>query len=213
MYLANINDYYCQIFLDIDFCLNLFWYFWNPQEALNKGTGRHAKAKVKTLKKWPNFIFAYIFSLIFYNQIDLDYCLCRSSRPEVFFKKGVLRNFAKFTGEHLRWSLFLNDRLWDWSFPSNFVKFLRTPFPPSLLKKRLWHRCFPVNFVRFLGTPFLTEHLQWLLLLMVYTIVLFQKNTNSGGGLEDISSCIEERACKDSRGQLTLYGAEVVLII
>ena len=48
---------------------------------------------------------------------------------------------------------------------------------------------------------------------MVYTIVLFQKNTNSGGGLEDISSCIEERACKDSRGQLTLYGAEVVLII
>ena len=25
----------------------------------------------------------------------------RSSRPEVFCKKGVLRNFAKFTGKHL----------------------------------------------------------------------------------------------------------------
>ena len=25
----------------------------------------------------------------------------RSSRPEVFLKKGVLRNFAKFTGKHL----------------------------------------------------------------------------------------------------------------
>ena len=24
---------------------------------------------------------------------------CRSSRPEVFFKKGVLRNFTKFTGD------------------------------------------------------------------------------------------------------------------
>ena len=29
----------------------------------------------------------------------------RSSRPEVFFKKVVLRNFAKFTGKHLCQSL------------------------------------------------------------------------------------------------------------
>ena len=26
---------------------------------------------------------------------------CRSSRPDVFCKKNVLRNFAKFTGKHL----------------------------------------------------------------------------------------------------------------
>ena len=31
----------------------------------------------------------------------------RSSRPEVFCKKGVLGNFTKFTGEHLCQSLFL----------------------------------------------------------------------------------------------------------
>ena len=31
----------------------------------------------------------------------------RSSRPEVFCKKGVLRNFTKFTGKHLCQSLFL----------------------------------------------------------------------------------------------------------
>ena len=31
----------------------------------------------------------------------------RSSRPKVFCKKSVLRNFAKFTGKHLRQSLFL----------------------------------------------------------------------------------------------------------
>ena len=30
----------------------------------------------------------------------------RSSRPEVFCKKGILRNFAKFTGKHLCQSLF-----------------------------------------------------------------------------------------------------------
>ena len=32
----------------------------------------------------------------------------RSSRPEAFCKKGVLKNFAKFTGKHLRQSLFFN---------------------------------------------------------------------------------------------------------
>ena len=31
-----------------------------------------------------------------------------STLPEVFCKKGVLRNFAKFTGKHLCQSLFLN---------------------------------------------------------------------------------------------------------
>ena len=34
--------------------------------------------------------------------------LFRSSRPEVFFKQGVLGNFAKFTGKHLCQSLFSN---------------------------------------------------------------------------------------------------------
>ena len=32
----------------------------------------------------------------------------RSSRPEVFCKKLILRNFAKFTGKHLCQSLFFN---------------------------------------------------------------------------------------------------------
>ena len=74
----------------------------------------------------------------------------RSSCPEVFCKKGILRNFAKFTGKHL-----------CHSFLFNSVASLR---PATLLKKRLWHRCFPKNFSKFLGTPFLTEHLRWLFL-------------------------------------------------
>ena len=32
----------------------------------------------------------------------------KSSRPEVFCKEGVLRNFSKFTGKHLWQSLFFN---------------------------------------------------------------------------------------------------------
>ena len=34
--------------------------------------------------------------------------ISRSSRTEVFRKKGILRNFAKFTGKHLCQSLFFN---------------------------------------------------------------------------------------------------------
>ena len=56
--------------------------------------------------------------------------------PEVFFKKGVLKNFAKFTGKHLCQSLFL------------YLK------PATLFKKDIWHWCFSVNFVKFLRTPF-----------------------------------------------------------
>ena len=47
---------------------------------------------------------------------------------EVFCKKGVLRNFAKFTGKHLCQSLFFNKVAGLRYLPVNFVKFLRTPF-------------------------------------------------------------------------------------
>ena len=52
--------------------------------------------------------------------------------PEVFYKKGVLKNFSKFTGKHLCQSLFFNKvskvkRDWRRCFPLNFEKFLRTP--------------------------------------------------------------------------------------
>ena len=36
----------------------------------------------------------------------------RSSCPEVFCQKGVLRDFAKFTGKHLRQSLFFNKEVY-----------------------------------------------------------------------------------------------------
>ena len=55
-------------------------------------------------------------------------------------KKGVLRNFAKFTGKHLCQVLF-------------FLK-VAGPESATLLKKRLWHSFFPVNFAICLRTPF-----------------------------------------------------------
>ena len=75
----------------------------------------------------------------------------------MFFEKGVLRNFTKFTRKHLRQSLFFN-------------KFAGLR-PATLLEKRLQRRFFPVNFVKFLRTPFLIEHLWWLLLSEVSGVV------------------------------------------
>ena len=62
----------------------------------------------------------------------------RSSRLEVFCKKSVLKNFAKFSGKHLSQILFFNE-----------VAGLK---PTILLKKRFWHGTFPVNFAKFLKT-------------------------------------------------------------
>ena len=75
-----------------------------------------------------------------------------SSRPYVFCKKGVLKNFIKFTGKHLCQSLF-------------FKKVAGRP--ATLLKNRLWHRCFSVNFVKFLRTSFFIDYSWWLLLKKV----------------------------------------------
>ena len=62
----------------------------------------------------------------------------RSSHQNCSERRGVLSNFAKFTGKYLCQSLFFNK-----------VKGF------SLWKVRLWRRCFHVNFVKFLRTPFL----------------------------------------------------------
>ena len=51
--------------------------------------------------------------------------------------------------------------------------FSAVPQPATLLKKRLWHRCFPVNFTKFIRTPFLTEHFQWLLLMVLFLFFIF----------------------------------------
>ena len=92
-----------------------------------------------------------------YSDIDSDdedefiETILRSSRPDVFCKKAVLKNFTKFTGKHLCLSVFFNNKVAGLG-------------PATLSKKRLWHRCFSVNFVKFLKNSFLTKHLLWLLL-------------------------------------------------
>ena len=58
----------------------------------------------------------------------------------MFFKIGVLKNFANFKGKHLCWILFL------------------IISPATLFKKRLKHGCFPVKLAKFLRTPFFLQN-------------------------------------------------------
>ena len=87
--------------------------------------------------------------------------LFRSSRPEMFCKRDVLKNFAKFTAKHLWQCLFFNKVAKQ--PPEVFCKkvFLKISQnsqentclrSATLLKKR--HRCFPMNFAKFLRTLF-----------------------------------------------------------
>ena len=73
-----------------------------------------------------------------------------SSRPDMFCKKTVLRDFPKFTRRHLCQSVFIT----------------KVARQGRLLcfKERPCFLVFPAYFVKFGRTPFLTEHFWWLLL-------------------------------------------------
>ena len=103
---------------------------------------------------FPSFKTILLTSHLTHNQSDLPLILVpagiwsyitskssRSSRPEVFCKNGVLRNFAKFSGKHLYQILFFNE-----------VAGLR----PELYQNE---NLAQLNFSKFLRTPFFIEHL------------------------------------------------------
>ena len=94
----------------------------------------------------------------------------------MFYKKGVLKNFTKFTGKHLCQGLFVN-KLAD----------LR---PATLLKKRLWHRCFSVNCVKGLRTPFLQKTSGPLLLKINPKFYDMEKETTKGPKKDSYGICI-----------------------
>ena len=79
---------------------------------------------------------------------DLALGIERNSSPEVFYDKGVLINFAKFTGKHVSESLLVMLQLQACNF----------------IEKRFWHRCFPVKFVKLLRIPLVAASVLMVLL-------------------------------------------------
>ena len=91
--------------------------FWN----ISKNT--FFTEHIRTTASGESFKIIIIQSPYFHRSKNLY----RSTRPEVFCKRGVLRKFAKFTGKQLCQRLLFR--------------------PTTLLKKSLCHKCFPMNWV------------------------------------------------------------------
>ena len=96
-----------------------------------------------------------------------------------FVKKGVLKNFAEFTGKHLCWSLF-----------SNNVAGLR---PATLLRKRLQHRCFPVNFAKFWKAPLSQNTFRRLLLVVSELYWINHQDPRNNRDILMILGCILQK--------------------
>ena len=79
----------------------------------------------------------------------------QNSHSQIFFKKGVLKNFANFTEKYPCWSLFLI---------KNFLQ--------DFIKKRFQHIYFSVKFAKFLRTPLVaTFETKYILQLPFYYIL------------------------------------------
>ena len=125
-----------------------------------------------------NIILAWTFSvsLLYLSLIAVvSFVFCfhrgfRNSRSEVFCKKSVLKNFAKFIGKHLCRSLFFTK-----------VAGLRSA---TLLKKRLWHTgVFLRIFAKMFKNSYFKEQRQWLLLKFLFNL------------FAEWSTCLERRYC------------------
>ena len=102
------------------------------------------------LKAYNSEIYSWFNQHFLRYRLSLNHSIYRSSHPDIFCNKGVLKNFRKFKEKNLCWSL---------SFTN--IAGLRLA---TLLKKRHRHRFFPVNFANVTRTPIYIEQFLWLFL-------------------------------------------------
>ena len=81
----------------------------------NSSTPKNKKTKKEKKKNQNSWSLLGIATEIFCK-------ISRSSHPEVFHKKDVLRNFTKFTGKHLCQSLFIYFLYHPWGFSSSKLR-------------------------------------------------------------------------------------------
>ena len=107
----------------VKFSLRVIWdYIYLVKYWLSNKIMKTEKRKIELDSKvmsWEGDLF-HAYSYYYCTKISWLFCYYRSSRPEVFYKKGGLRNFTKFTRKHLCQS--------NRCFPVNCAKFLRTSF-------------------------------------------------------------------------------------
>ena len=72
--------------------MDVKWFLYCTNTVINHST--QLKLQIYVLSSYPLSLYRF-------------FTMFRSNRLQMFFKIGVLRNFANFTGKHLCWSLFL----------------------------------------------------------------------------------------------------------
>ena len=98
--------------------------------------------------------------------LQIEVTTYRRSRSQMFFKIGVLKDFAIFTGKHLCWGLFLLKSQAFCGASNGFKKALKafikrfeaTQKACNFIKKRTQHRSFLVNIAKFSRTAFLQNN-------------------------------------------------------
>ena len=122
--------------------------------------------------------------------VAIQLTLYRSSHRRCSKRKGVLRNFATYTGKYLCQSLFSCS--------------LR---PATLLEKRLWHSCFPVNFAKFLRTPVLQNTSRRLLLslLLVQIMISFCSQQQKFDEVFDDINVLSQQLTQSSLSRLSKH--------
>ena len=102
----------------------------------------HKKSNQKENHAYLNLLYSICYREDIYRLVKL--LTSRSSHPEVFIVKGILRISSKFTGEHPCWSVISITLL------CNFIEII------------LRHECSPVNLLHIFRTPFLKNTSGWL---------------------------------------------------
>ena len=124
-----------------------------------------------------------LFVIVFWGETN------SSSLLQMFFKIGVLKNFANFRGKHHCWSIFrssCSQVFFKVGVLKNFTTFTeKHPCGTLFLTKlQAWRpitltkRCFPVFIAKFLRTALFIEHHLWWLLLYFFNKVAGLKTSN-----------------------------------
>ena len=103
-----------------------------------------SQALKKTLF-WRTFANDCFYTFLITLIIIFTLTIIRTRRLQMFYKIGVLKNFANFTGKHLCWSVLLI------KFLTNSIK----DTPTQVVSCEIW---------KIFKNTSSTEHLQWLLL-------------------------------------------------
>ena len=124
----HLNTYSQQLYLQTNYITGIFlWIIPNFSKHLVWRMQRRGRSTLLKMELFEKIVYLSVvdyFRKKFHLRcltrfwIQLWNTCDRRSRLEVFCKKGILENFAKFTGKHLCQSLFFNKvaGLWRWYF-------------------------------------------------------------------------------------------------